>query len=538
MARSASARPPLLIWAGHLLLACALGLFLAESWTPRQQMDDAYISYRYAQNLVDGHGLVFNPGERVEGYTNPSWTLLVAAAMKLGIPAQLAGHWLGVLSGAWLLWLTGRYAALLLPARLSFASGLAPLALLASNSFACWTASGLETPLFAATGMAALYAYARGRIGPALSYCILASLTRPEGWLLAGLLLGSDWLLRVHRLRPLRLGALLRVSWPVLGFAAYLLSHTAFRLVYYDDFLPNTFRAKVGGIPLSRGFDYVYNFLVDGPALLLLPAIWAAWKLPRYRIGFAYLASTIAYVLAIGGDAFRLGRFLMPVLPILVAGALGAACLAYLRRPLAGIALGSLLPLSAFWALYGSWPVNHDFVRTADRGRSGEARLLAIDPQRFPESTKRRLARTHGQLTEEVARRTVAALERLDPPARSIATIGIGEISFFGRNLEVIDLVGLTDRHIARSEKRIEGAFILPGHQRTDAAYVFGREPDAILVPRKGPTNLPRLPALLDIWGDPRLDADYEWKSDLRLYLRKPELRGREAAGQESRRPG
>ena len=40
--------------------------------------DDAFISLRYAANLLAGHGLVFNPGERVEGFTSPLWTLLLA----------------------------------------------------------------------------------------------------------------------------------------------------------------------------------------------------------------------------------------------------------------------------------------------------------------------------------------------------------------------------------------------------------------------------------------------------------------------------
>ena len=41
--------------------------------------DDAFISFRYARNLLEGHGLVFNPGERVEGYTNLLWVLELAA---------------------------------------------------------------------------------------------------------------------------------------------------------------------------------------------------------------------------------------------------------------------------------------------------------------------------------------------------------------------------------------------------------------------------------------------------------------------------
>lgn len=47
--------------------------------------DDAFISFRYAANLIAGHGLVFNPGERVEGYTNFLWTALMAIPHALGI---------------------------------------------------------------------------------------------------------------------------------------------------------------------------------------------------------------------------------------------------------------------------------------------------------------------------------------------------------------------------------------------------------------------------------------------------------------------
>ena len=52
--------------------------------------DDAFISFRYAENWVAGRGLVFNAGEQVEGYTNFSWTMLCALGMQLGIEPALA----------------------------------------------------------------------------------------------------------------------------------------------------------------------------------------------------------------------------------------------------------------------------------------------------------------------------------------------------------------------------------------------------------------------------------------------------------------
>ena len=45
--------------------------------------DDAFISFRYARNLLEGHGLVFNPGEYVEGYSNFLWTLELALLWAL-----------------------------------------------------------------------------------------------------------------------------------------------------------------------------------------------------------------------------------------------------------------------------------------------------------------------------------------------------------------------------------------------------------------------------------------------------------------------
>ena len=71
----------LFIW---LLVFIALTLNIIEMWQPQVQLDDAYISYRYALNLVDGYGLVFNKGEYVEGYTNLSYSHLWCMRGKEG----------------------------------------------------------------------------------------------------------------------------------------------------------------------------------------------------------------------------------------------------------------------------------------------------------------------------------------------------------------------------------------------------------------------------------------------------------------------
>src|SRR5829696_9337970 len=54
--------------------------------------DDVYNTCRYVQNLVEGNGFVFNPGERVFGVTDPGTALLIAAIHAVTrLPIPLAG---------------------------------------------------------------------------------------------------------------------------------------------------------------------------------------------------------------------------------------------------------------------------------------------------------------------------------------------------------------------------------------------------------------------------------------------------------------
>src|SRR5438093_6967987 len=97
-----------------------LGFLLAGMlYTVNLVVDDVFISFRYAGNLVSGHGLVFNPGERVEGFSNPLWTLLLAALFPRGdagardpfsllVTAKLAGAVFGLATFVLLAIVAGR----------------------------------------------------------------------------------------------------------------------------------------------------------------------------------------------------------------------------------------------------------------------------------------------------------------------------------------------------------------------------------------------------------------------------------------------
>jgi hypothetical protein len=512
---ASSSAPP---WPRQALTWCALLSIVAFFvWTfaaPVTQLDDAFISYRYALNLATGHGLVFNPGEYVEGYTNLLWTLLIAAGIALGGEAEALGHWSSVLFAAASLLTAYAYAARLLPRQAAVWALLAPLGLLTANSFVCWTTAGLETPLFMWLALSATLALAWHRRTATAVLCLLATMTRPEGALLAACLLLYDAVAHAAAWRgSARLPRLAAAARPALLFAVGLALLTLFRVWYYGDVVPNTFYAKVGGIPVSRGWIYLRNFLVDGPGLLLPGIVVAAIRVESFRPAALFIALNAAYVVAIGGDVFPVGRFMLPALPLMLGGAIAGGYAVLSQSRAAGALLLALLPACMAWGLYGTWPggwgpPDYDFAYRK--------------PAPFPHSSKRAAARIHYIFSsnEDAQKHAqLARIRQLRPPVHLLAALGVGKLGYWGNDIAILDVVGLTDRHIAHSGKLIPGTAIYPGHSRTDSDYVLSRQPDVIELPKRGTPFLP-LPAFVDMWNNPGLDRFYHYDPGVSGYVR------------------
>lgn len=500
---------PIARYAGWAVVGLCILLFLVEfRLHPVEQLDDAFISYRYAQNLVEGHGLVFNVGEPVEGYTNLLWTLLVALGIALGGDAVQVGGWLVQIFGVILLVASYVYAARLLAPPMKGWAAWVPVVLVASNSFACWTSGALETTLFGCLVLLAFIDHLELRLGRVALWCVLATMTRPEGVILAGVLLGGGWLQVVLLQRPRSVALWWKLSLPCLAFAAYLAAHTAFRLYYYDDVVPNTFYAKVGGIPQSRGFEYLYNAGMDGQVLLVLPALLAAFAFEQFRTALVYMLLTFAYIVYVGGDVFSFGRFTLPVLPLLAAGAVAGVLWLCSKQRAAGVLLGLLLPATVMWSLWLSWP------RTIDHYNLEPALSLAL--------AKRDAARMHvfGD-TEEGIRDYVQRMTALRPAPTLVAAPGIGKFGYYAKDVAVLDILGLIDKHVARSTKVVPALLLIPGHQRTDSDYIIDRKPDFILILRRDTPGALTLPSTVDLWTNPRLDQEYRWDSDFNAYRRR-----------------
>ncbi|MEM9695347.1 MAG: hypothetical protein AAGA56_22580 [Myxococcota bacterium] len=127
-------------------------------------VDDAFISFRYARNLSLGRGLVYNPGERVEGYTNFLWTLVLGAGHRLGLEPIRFAKALGGLSMVALLGLLYRWSQHV--NERSYLPPLAPWLAASSTALLGHAVFGLETLAFTALVVAAAFALEREETSP------------------------------------------------------------------------------------------------------------------------------------------------------------------------------------------------------------------------------------------------------------------------------------------------------------------------------------------------------------------------------------
>lgn len=529
--------------AAGLLAVAAVALLvmdgLALVWDRPPQVDDAYISYRYAINLVEGAGLVWNEGERVEGITNPLWTGIIALGLWLGADAPELAWALGLGSGLALLGLTFLLARAWLPAEHRFLAPLAAAPAACSASLWYWSTAGLETSFHAAWVCLALLLATRSAWGPMVVALVVTTYSRMDGVLLAAVLLGFQLLPRWRAPR----------AWvPGLVYGTVVALGLLARLAYYGSLVPNTYWAKVGGTPLGFGLVYVGRFLAVGALPLLVPAVLAALRVRVTRPAFVYVLVSFAYVAWVGGDAFRFSRFLLAVLGPLSALALVGLAAAHRIRPglawllapslplacalfvgqevLAGVALA----LGPAWLLWGIVLWRPLPARTGTWAAAGALAVGALavtgvagGPRGVREHVDgaRRGAALHEQwrydgYMEDVSRRRAEAMLRGEPP-ELIAAGAIGAIGYYTR-LPVLDILGLTDPHIARSEVADrERGLPMPGHARSDADYVLSKRPEYIVIPR--PSARPAwIYALQDLWAHPEFERLYVWDETVMAY--------------------
>lgn len=373
------------------LLAVAAGT--GSAWRLAWLCDDAFISLRYALNLSRGLGLVYNAGERVEGFTNPLWTVFLALPYRLGVDpeswaivAGIAAHAGTLACLAWYGYRTRRAGLpLFLPASALFVA--------AHPDMAVFATSGLETSLFTFLSTAAFVVLtpAPGKRAAAAAGALLAlaSLTRPDGLIfLAASVAYSLWRGRPRFQAPAALLASFAVLWA---------PATALRVSYYGSFLPNTYHAKSAGVAWwSQGLHYAALYFERYPLLAgAIPLAGLALALAFARdarrephrdleevAGGVALATAFAlgyglYVVRVGGD-FMFARFLIPVTPFLLLLVEATAILLATRR---AVQVAAVVVAAASLALSAS-PVATDFSRTRGIADERESYVRSLGPSR------------------------------------------------------------------------------------------------------------------------------------------------------------
>jgi hypothetical protein len=478
-----------------LVALAALVAGLGRAWSLRWVCDDAFITFRYVDNLLAGRGLVYNAGERVEGYTHFLWLCLITAWRALGVDPVMATRVLGLLSYAGLLLLAAATSARLFRS----AAPVIPfttLALAVHHEMNIWATGGLETMLYSVQVLLGFFLVAAWRSPRPVRFILagsvftLAILTRPDA-----VLFGCTAFCFLALCRPpgRSLGLFLA---PFL----ILLPWLAWKLAYYGQLLPNPYYAKSGGVfYYSQGFRYAWDYfrpyttslLALGAIPLLVRRAWRAggngWPArlgeivrdpadgPLALATAFLLVYVLLFVTRVGGD-FMYARFLVPVIPLiyLVLETLAYRLLGRWRRVLPAVLL--LFPLLLL----------------------GEARRR--DAIYFhPDGTPKSAFGVHGVTDEHwyyahringltliehfrvIGEQLQVYFEGLDV---RVLLRGQAALGYYGRFPVCIENAGLTDRTIARLPTAHRGR---PGHEKAATPeylvqrgvhFVFQKPPD------------------------------------------------------------
>jgi len=440
----------LVLLAGSILQTLGGASFPEHESKSEWGLDDAYISYRYSENLVRGEGLVFNHGERVEGYSN--FLYVLAAAPAFWVTDRDGVYFfsvlLNILCSLGALGLFSNY----LRRRLGERSALAG-SLLFALCLPLWAAiaGGLETCLVLLITVAIWVRVERLVENPTRRdtltlavLVVLSLLARVDGFIIPGIAILYLFLKR--RIRPAIVGAL--------ALLAAQGIYELWRLEYYGALLPTTYYVKVAGTILARlthagdefGRIAIFEGLWPYVTILLLGMVKPIFDLYRRRRGFSnafrfeifFAPLWIAYWFYIGGDHFW-DRFLIILYPMGIFALLCALETISTKR----------------WAVYGIVLLAVLQVGTPWR----------VDPRFIYDFNKYDCWIGTGKFLGEKY------------PGKTLAVGALGKMPFFS-GLYAIDMLGLADPVIAHLPAASSG--FEPGHLKFDPDYILSRRPDLI----------------------------------------------------------
>jgi len=461
-------------------LAIAVGITLVAllyAWQLQWVAEDAYISFRYARNLVECQGLVFNAGEHVEGYTNFLWTVLLAQGLRTGLQPATIATGLGLLfTTLTFTWLSLLARQLLVP-QVIFPVALGVLAL--NYSWASFSTSGLETSLLCSLLALEFWILVRGFAGSRQRHwrlmvaagVIAAALlmTRPDSVLVVPPILLFLMLQQLSFGRKVQLGGLFLIT-----LAVCYLPYYYWRFSYYGYAFPNTFYAKGAlGAHHLQGFVYVWEFMRRYFLWVLLPVPLVACVVHAIRKGMTNAAVVLllsysllhaGYVVWVGGD-FMEGRFFIPLLPFLYL-LIEKGVRSFVRHHTLRVTVLAVMLLSVM--------VNQEVIEPGkiEQGITDERSWMPVVSLWLEEG---------------------AVMGRHLPVDTLVATDAIGAFGFASR-LPIVDTLGLVDETVAHQTLTRRSR---PGHERSASIEYLRERGVAIIRDGRGMYRTDRQPDLV-----------------------------------------
>ncbi|UCE36568.1 MAG: hypothetical protein JSW00_13765 [Thermoplasmata archaeon] len=310
------------------LLLVVLCFIFFESSIPAIEIDDAYISFRYARNFVNGNGLVFNVGEHVEGYSNFLWVILLTMGSRIGFDVPLFAKWAGVFFA-----LLSLFFCILILKRdnnrpaIYFLGETFVLSILILSfpSILYWASGTLETPLFMFSLVFAVWTSTLKSESFSTSMLKGMGMALPSFVRFDGIIFSL--ILVLYESFKCKEGISFReVILPIILCIVLVGSYHIWRVGYYDSFLPNTVIVKgsTGFWRLLRGgVSYMVDFVtVNNIPVFFIPVLFV-WKL---RLGFSRAEQLLicfvfiysGFIVGVRGDCMVGHRYATALIPLIV----------------------------------------------------------------------------------------------------------------------------------------------------------------------------------------------------------------------------
>ncbi|MFH1699407.1 MAG: hypothetical protein ABIE07_02370 [Candidatus Zixiibacteriota bacterium] len=298
------------------LLAAAVRIFwhIYTSYTA----DDAFITFRYADNIANGLGFVYNVGENVMGTSTPLFALILSLLSLTGIKPILGALFVSLISTGLTAVIIYRFAKLLSFKKYSI---LPVVIFILFPRIISTDTGGMETPLFALLVIAAFYYQRRKMPQVALYLSGLAVLTRPEGLFLFAIIFGRNIFSNISKTVKMAVISLLPV-------AAWLV----FSQIYFGSIIPHSIPAKLAlysqfgtmsfwdSIVFLMGWHNLF-----GIAMFILALVGAHWLYHQKRFGLLELIWMAAMILFYAAGKTHLFLwYITPIYPVYILIALAA----------------------------------------------------------------------------------------------------------------------------------------------------------------------------------------------------------------------